>query len=107
MTFQESHCDPEVSSRWKEHYLFLSAHDDFRLHFPAILSFDIAERTRYSINPRAFNKENYLRHLESIKLEVMSATIRNAMRDLGQDAHSSGSKVHFLPYGQESHKLCL
>lgn len=75
MIFQEIHCDLEVSARWKEHYLFLSGHDDFRLHFSAILSFDIAERTRYSINLRAFNKDNYLRHLKAIKLEIMSTTI--------------------------------
>jgi len=43
MVFQESHCDSEVVSRWKDHYLFLSAHDDFQLHFPAILLFDVAK----------------------------------------------------------------
>ncbi|KAF8228679.1 hypothetical protein L208DRAFT_1290376 [Tricholoma matsutake] len=29
MAFQDSHCDSKVASRWKEHYLFLSAHNDF------------------------------------------------------------------------------
>jgi hypothetical protein len=105
MVFQGTYCDPEVAARWKEHYLFLSAHDDFRLHFPAVLLFDIAERSRYSINPRAFNRENYLHHLESIKLEVMSATIRNATRELGQDLQPSGSKARFQPYSQEFRKF--
>jgi hypothetical protein len=105
MVFQDIFCDPEVAARWKEHFLFLGAHDDFRLHFSAILQFDVAERTRYSINPRAFNKENYLRHLESMKLEVMSATICNATHELGQDSQPSGSKAHFQPYNQEFRKF--
>ena len=56
MAFQDSYCNPKVASRWKDHYLFLSAYDDFWLHFPAILLFDVAEQTHYSINPWAFNK---------------------------------------------------
>jgi hypothetical protein len=43
MVFQETFCNSEIATRWKEHFLFLSAHDDFRLHFPAILPFDVAE----------------------------------------------------------------
>lgn len=50
----------EVTTRWREHYLLLSMHDDFHLNFPVILRFDIAEQTRYCINPQAFNKDAYL-----------------------------------------------
>ncbi|KAF8240141.1 hypothetical protein L208DRAFT_1385065 [Tricholoma matsutake] len=105
MIFQEIHCDLEVSTRWKEHYLFLSGHDDFHLHFSAILSFDIVECMHYSINPHAFNKDNYLRHLEAVKLEIMSTTIRNATCDLGQESQSSSSKPRHgpQPYDHEKH----
>ncbi|GLB38818.1 hypothetical protein LshimejAT787_0506830 [Lyophyllum shimeji] len=105
MVFLDTHCDIEVASRWRAHYHFLCAHDDFRLNFTAIREFDIAERTRYSINPRAHNKESYLRHLESIKLEVMSRNIRNATRDLGQDFQSSmGAKTRFKPYDSDGRR---
>ena len=109
MIFQEIHCDLEVSARWKEHYLFLSGHDDFYLHFSAILSFDITERMCYSINPYAFNKDNYLWHFKAIKLEIMSTTIRNATHDLGQESQSLSSKPHYgsQPYDHEKcSKFC-
>jgi hypothetical protein len=105
MTFQDTYSDTEVATRWREHYLLLSAHDDFRINFPAILRFDIAERTRYCINPRAFNKDAYLRHLESVKLEVMSADVRNATRELGQDTQASSSRARYQPYNRETSKF--
>ncbi|KAF8224793.1 hypothetical protein L208DRAFT_1101022, partial [Tricholoma matsutake] len=37
MMFQDMYSDTEVATRWREHYLLLSAHDDFCLNFPAIL----------------------------------------------------------------------
>lgn len=37
MMFQDTYSDVEVTTRWREHYLLLSAHDDFHLNFPAIL----------------------------------------------------------------------
>ena len=77
MMFQDTYSDMEVATRWREHYLLLSAHDDFHLSFPVILQFDIAEWTHYCINPWAFNKDAYLHHLESVKLEVMSADVWN------------------------------
>ncbi|KAF8220545.1 hypothetical protein L208DRAFT_1333210 [Tricholoma matsutake] len=77
LIFLDPHCDIKIATRWREHYLFLSTHDDFCLNFPVILQFDIAEQTHYCINPWTFDKGSYLRHLESVKLEVMSASIWN------------------------------
>jgi hypothetical protein len=107
LVFLDTHCEIEIATRWRDHYHFLSAHDDFRINFPALLQFDIEERTRYCINPRTFDKDSYLRHLESVKLEVMSANVRNTTRGLGQDSQSfaSSSKTRFQPYNRENSKF--
>ncbi|KAF9467015.1 hypothetical protein BDZ94DRAFT_1133559, partial [Collybia nuda] len=47
--FQRIYCVPKIATRWENHYAFLSKHDDFRTHFPAILKFDIQQRTNYSV----------------------------------------------------------
>ncbi|KAL6304315.1 hypothetical protein BKA93DRAFT_713050, partial [Sparassis latifolia] len=47
--FLRTHSDSAVAQRWEEHYQFLSKQDDFKRDFHAILTFDIEQRTRYSI----------------------------------------------------------
>ena len=107
MMFQDTYSDMEVATRWREHYLLLSAHDDFHLNFPVILQFDIAEWTYYCINPWAFNKDAYLHHLESVKLKVMSADVWNVTQELGQDTQASSSpRARYQLYNHETSKFC-
>ncbi|KAF9456232.1 hypothetical protein BDZ94DRAFT_1178185 [Collybia nuda] len=87
--FLESSCDHTLYTRWNDHYQFLAKQDDFRNNFPAILKFDIEERTRYSLDPREFNRESYLCHFKSVKIEVMHTKIRNATQNLGVKHTSS------------------
>jgi len=107
LVFLDTHCEIEIATRWRDHYHFLSMHNDFHINFPALLQFDIKERTRYCINPCTFDKDSCLQHLESVKIEVMSASVRNVMWDLGQDSQSfaSSSKTQYQPYNWENSKF--
>jgi len=43
LVFLDTHCEIEIATRWRDHYHFLSAHNDFHINFPALLQFDIEE----------------------------------------------------------------
>ena len=75
--FLSVHADHATATRWKDHYDFLSNHDNFRDNFRALLRFDIDQRTRYFTAPQAFDPHSYYRRLETIKIEVMQEDIKN------------------------------
>ena len=104
-TFVDTHYNTIGSKRWRDHYIFLSKQDNFRLNFPTILKFDIEQRTCYALDPKEYSEELYLRRFEAIKLELIQEEIRTdreAIRNVGVN-RPMGSRSHqFEPYDRDT-----
>lgn len=78
LKFLKTRADPAVYERWLGHEDFLTSQPNIRRNFPAILRFDIEQRTAYALHPRVFDGPTYLARFQEIKLELLQEAAPNA-----------------------------
>jgi len=67
--------DKTVVQRWSDHYDFLLSQEDFTKYFPAILKFDIEQRTGYFCSLHAFNEDQYYKRFERLRINPIKEEI--------------------------------
>jgi hypothetical protein len=97
--FIEKHADASVQQRWNEHYRFLAGQDDFKINFPAILRFDIEQRTRYFTSPHIHNSVEYHRRFEETKFIILQEQLEKDRSSIFVDrSHSTSRPSRYSPY---------
>jgi len=94
--------DKTISRRWSDHYDYLASQEDFAKDFPAILNFDIEQRTSYFCSPHSFNEDQYYKRFERLRINAIKDDIIRERESLRADRmqYPSRSNRH-LPYARD------
>jgi hypothetical protein len=96
--------EDDIAAHWIQHHRFLTSIDNFEKNFPAILKFDVAERTSYTFRPMNFNQDAYSNRWSLITMETLKESVESSLKILtttptsGPTRNSYSSGPRTKPY---------
>lgn len=100
LIFLEAEADEAVLNRWKAHYHYLSSYEDQKIHFPAILRFDIEQRKEYMAAPSTFDQLIYNQRFTETKAALILDKIQARERREELATNNAHTKARYDPYSR-------